>query len=176
MTTQTQRTKRVAILVENEFEDIAFKVPNTALKQAGAIITVLGARMNDDYKGHHGTVTVTPDATTTEVHAEDFDAFVILGGSIRVNPNVIRLVREAIALKKWVVAIGIGPQVLIEADQLSGKQITGFRAIRKDIEICRRDLHRYADSGRYALNHCPQARRFADCDDHIVQAIGDLNP
>ncbi|MGI8932925.1 DJ-1/PfpI family protein [Leptolyngbya sp. BC1307] len=134
MTAQIQRTRRVAILVENEFEDITFKLPNAALKQAGVVVTVLGARMNDEYKGHHGTVSVTPDATTTEVHAEDFDAFVILGGSIRVNPNVIRLVREAIALQKWIVAIGTGPQVLIEADQLSGKQVTGFRAIRKDIE------------------------------------------
>ncbi len=79
-------------------------------------------------------MSVTPNATTTEVQGEDFDAFVILGGSIRVNPNVIRLIREAIALQKWVVAIGTGSQVLIEADLLSGKQVTGFRAIRKDIE------------------------------------------
>ncbi len=53
MTTQIQRTKRVAILMENEFEDITFKIPNAALKQAGVIVTVLGARMNDNYKGHH---------------------------------------------------------------------------------------------------------------------------
>lgn len=134
MTAQAQKTKRVAILVENEFEDITFKIPHTALKQAEVIVTVLGARMNDQYKGHHNSVSVAPDATTTEVHAEDFDAFVILGGSIRVNPNVVRLIREAITLKKWIVAVGTGPQVLIEAGQLSGKQVTGFRAIRKDIE------------------------------------------
>lgn len=135
MTTQLQtKQKRVAILVENEFEDIEFTIPNTALKQAGALVSVLGGRMNDSYRGHHGTVTVTPDATTTEVQAENFDAFIILGGSIRVNPNVVRLIQDAIALEKWVVAIGTGPQVLIETNQLSGKQVTGFRAIRKDLE------------------------------------------
>ncbi|EDX87616.1 DJ-1/PfpI family [Synechococcus sp. PCC 7335] len=127
-------SKQIAILVENEFEDVNFKIPNTALKQAGAIVTVLGARMNDDYKGHHGTLTVTPDATPAEVNAEDFDAFILLGGSNRVNPNVVTLIQNAIALNKWIVAIGFGPQILIETGQLTGKQVTGFRAIRTDLE------------------------------------------
>jgi len=90
--------------------------------------------MNDEYQSYRGTMTVKPDATTTEVSAEDFDAFVIPGGSIRTNPNVIHLVLEAIAQGKWIAAIGYGPQVLIEADQLRGRQATGCRAIRKDIE------------------------------------------
>ncbi|MGB7249501.1 MAG: DJ-1/PfpI family protein [Phormidesmis sp.] len=126
--------KQVAILVENEFEDVEFKIPHTALKQAGTIVTVLGGRMNERYKGHHGGIFVAPDATATEAHAEDFDAFIILGGSIRINPNVTRLIRDAIALKKWIIAIGYGPQVLIDTEQLAGKRITGFRAIRKDLE------------------------------------------
>ena len=127
-------SKHVAILVENEFEDINFKIPITALKQAGAIVTVLGARMNDDYKGHHGKVTVAPNATAAETSAEDFDAFVLLGGSNRVNPNVVKLIQDAIALNKWIVAVGYGPQILIETGQLAGKQVTGFRAIRTDLE------------------------------------------
>lgn len=126
--------KKVAILVENEFEDVELKIPKTALRQAGAKVIILGARMNDRYRGHHGTITAAPDATTTEVCADSFDALMILGGSARANPNVLRLVREAIALEKWIVAIGYGPQVLIDAEQLSGKRVTGFRAIRKDIE------------------------------------------
>lgn len=135
MVTQLENTpKHVAILVENEFEDIEFTITNAALKQASAVVTVLGARMNDDYKGHHGTVIVKPDATATEVHAEDFDTFIILGGSIRINPNVVRLIQDALALNKWIVAIGTGLQVLIETHQLSGKQVTGFRAIRTDLE------------------------------------------
>lgn len=133
-TRASNRTQRVAILVENEFEDVDFKIPYTALKRAGVEVSVLGARMNDRYRSHHGTVSALPDATATEVHAEDFDAFILLGGSIRINPNVIRLVRDAIALNKWIVAIGTGPQVLIDAEQLSGRRVTGFRAIRKDLE------------------------------------------
>lgn len=126
--------KRVAILVENEFEDIELKIPQTALNQASAETIILGARMNDRYRGHRGTITVAPDATTTEIGAEAFDVLMILGGSMRANPNVLRLVREAIALEKWIVAIGYGPQVLIDAEQLSNRKVTGFRAIRRDIE------------------------------------------
>ncbi|MEN8445256.1 MAG: DJ-1/PfpI family protein [Cyanobacteria bacterium J06555_13] len=90
--------------------------------------------MNERYKGHHGGIVVTATATATEAHAKNFDAFIILGGSIRANPNVTRLIQDAIALNKWIVAIGYGPQVLIETEQLTEKRVTGFRAIRKDLE------------------------------------------
>ncbi|MEL7356638.1 MAG: DJ-1/PfpI family protein [Cyanobacteria bacterium J06560_6] len=126
--------KQVAILVENEFEDVEFKIPHAALKQAGAIVTVLGGRMNEQYKGHYRGVAVSPNATATEAHAEDFDAFVLLGGSMRANPNVTRLIQDAVSLNKWIVAIGYGPQVLIDIEQLTGKRVTAFRAIRKDLE------------------------------------------
>jgi protease I len=129
---------RVAILIENSFEDSEFQVPYTALKQANAEVTVIGSRMNDEYHGKHGKVSIRPDATATEVRAEDFEAIVIPGGGapdlMRTNPNVVQLVAEAIAQDKVIAAVCHGPQVLIEADQLRGKQATGYRAIRKDME------------------------------------------
>jgi protease I len=131
---QVSIPKKVALLIENQFEDLEFQIPSNALRQAGARVIVLGSRMNDTYQSYRGTISVKPDATATEVVAEDFDALVIPGGSIRTNPNVVHLVTHAIAQGKLVAAIGFGPQVLIETDQLKEKQITGSRAIRKDIE------------------------------------------
>jgi protease I len=129
---------RVAILIEKNFEDSEFQVPYTALTQAGAEIVVLGSRMNDEYKGKRGKVTIKPDATATEVAAEDFDAIVIPGGAapdrIRTNPNAVRLVVQAMDEGKPVAAVCHGPQVLIEADRLRGRRATGFLAIRKDME------------------------------------------
>lgn len=131
-------TIRVGILIENQFEDSEFQVPYTALQQAGATTVVLGTRMNEEYRGKQGKVTIAPDATLAEVRAEDFDAIVIPGGvapdKIRVNPYALRLVADAIAQDKLVAAVCHGPQVLIDAELLQGKQITGFRAIRKDIQ------------------------------------------
>lgn len=49
--------------------------------------------MNDEYQGKQGKVSIKPDATATEVRAEDFDAIVIPGGNapdvIRTNPNAV---------------------------------------------------------------------------------------
>ncbi len=130
--------QRVAILIENQFEDSEFKIPYTALQKAGAAVTVLGSRMNDEYRGKRGNVSIRPDATATEMRAEDFDAILIPGGAapdqIRMNPNAVKLVTEAIAQDKLIAAVCHGPQVLIEADQLRDKRATGFRAIRKDME------------------------------------------
>jgi protease I len=135
MTTQTLSTpKKVAILIENQFEDLEFQIPYTALQQAGAAVTILGSRMNDEYQSYRGTVSVKPDATATEVSAEDFDALVIPGGSIRTNPNVVHLVTAAISQGKWIAAVGYGPQVLIETNLLRDKKVTGHRAIGKDLE------------------------------------------
>lgn len=130
--------KRVAILIENQFEDSEFQIPYTALQQANATITVVGSRMNDEYNGKRGTVSIQPDATATEVRSEDFDAIIIPGGSapdrMRRNQNMVRLVIDAMAQQKLIAAVCHGPQLLIEADQLRGKRATGFISIRKDMQ------------------------------------------
>lgn len=133
-----ETAKRVAILVENGFEDSEFQVPYTALRQAAATVCVLGSRMNEEYKGKHGKVSIKPDGTTTEARAGNFDAIVIPGGTapdtMRTNPNAVKFVQDAFALDKLVAAICHGPQLLIEADLLRGKRATGFLSIRKDME------------------------------------------
>ncbi len=135
MTSATESTKiSVGVLIENQFNDLEFKIPVTALKNAGARVTVLGSRMNDEYKSALGKISVKPDATMTEVCAQDFDALVIPGGSIRRNPNAIHLVMDTMIQGKWIATVGYGLQVLIEADQLQQRKVTGCLAIRKDIE------------------------------------------
>ncbi|ESA36641.1 intracellular family [Leptolyngbya sp. Heron Island J] len=151
--------KRVAILIENKFEDLEFQIPHTALQKAGATVTVLGSRMNEEYQSYRGTVLIKPDATATEVSADNFDALVIPGGSIRTNPNVVRLVTNAINQDKWIAAVGHGPQVLIEVDQLKNKQVTGCRAIRKDIENAGAI---YLDKPTIVHDHLITARRPGD--------------
>ena len=130
--------KCVAILVENNFEDSEFQIPYKALRQVGISTIVVGSRMNDEYQGKQGKVAIKPDATATEVRAEDFDAIVIPGGNapdlIRTNPNAVRLVVDGMSKDKLIAAICHGPQVLIEADGLRERRVTGFRSIRKDIQ------------------------------------------
>jgi len=129
--------KRVAILIENGVEDAEFQVPYKGLQIAGIDVVVLGSRMNEKYTGKQGKVSIQPDGTTTEAMASEFDAVVIPGGmapdKMRINPNTVRFVQEAMEQGKLVAAVCHGPQVLIEGDLLKGKQATGFIAIRKDM-------------------------------------------
>ncbi len=135
---QIDGTKRVALLIESHVEDAEFLVPYTALKEAGAEVTVLGSRMNEKYAGKQGKLTREADATTTDARPEDFDAVIIPGGMapdrMRTNMKTVRFVERAVELGKLVAAVCHGPQVLIEADLLKGKRATGFRAIRKDMQ------------------------------------------
>ncbi len=131
-------SKRVAILLESGFEDSEFQVPYTALQKAGASTIIIGSRMNEEYQGKQGKVSVKPDATAAEVRSEDFDAIFVPGGAapdkIRCNPQAVRLIIDGMAQGLPIAAICHGPQVLIDADVLRGKQATGYKAIRKDIQ------------------------------------------
>ena len=132
--TNQASSKRVAILIEDQFEDFLFQVPHLALQKAGAKVSIIGSRMNEEYHGKRGKVSCKPDDTATEVRASDFDGFVIPVGNIRANPFAVSLITEAIAQDKAIAVIGYGIQVLIETGGLKGKRVTGLESLRKDIE------------------------------------------
>ncbi|PYS89758.1 MAG: type 1 glutamine amidotransferase [Acidobacteria bacterium] len=137
-TNEQNGTKKVAILIESHVEDSEFLVPYTALREAGAEVTVLGSRVNEKYLGKQGKLAREADATTTDARPEAFDAVVIPGGMapdrMRTNMKTVRFVQHAFEQGKLVAAVCHGPQVLIEGDLLKGRRATGFRAIRKDMQ------------------------------------------
>lgn len=134
----TEGSKRVAILIEQGVEDAEFQLPYNALKKAGAEVVVLGSRINEDYKGKQGKLTIKADATTTEAIATDFDAVIVPGGQapdkMRTNLKTVQFVEDALENGVLVASVCHGPQVLIEGDMLKGVRATGFRAIRKDMQ------------------------------------------
>ena len=134
VSTERDNLKRVAILIENQFEDFLFQVPYQALQKAGAKVSIIGSRMNEEYHGKRGKVTYKPDDTATEIRADDFDGFVIPVGNIRANPFVVSAIASAMAQDKAIAVVGYGIQVLIETDSLKGKRVTGLESLRKDIE------------------------------------------
>ena len=131
-TDETNGMKKIALLIENHVEDSEFLVPYTALKEAGAEVTVLGSRVNEKYLGKQGKLTREADATTTDARPEDFAAVIIPGGMapdrMRTNMKTVRFVERAIEQGKLVAAICHGPQVLIEGDLLKGRRATGAGA------------------------------------------------
>jgi len=134
--------KRVAALVGDGFEEAELMEPRRALEEAGAIVTIVGIdeKAQAKIRGKRGLDegnSVKAEELVADVTADDFDALLIPGGTspgfLRMNKDVQRFVKEFDTAKKPTFAIGHGMQVLISAQIVRGRTLTGFAAIADDI-------------------------------------------
>jgi protease I len=130
--------KRVAILVEDEFEDRELTGPLEALREAGAAVSVVGPVQGAIYRGKHGTAAVAADLAAGAARMTDFDALVIPGGhapdKMRMRHAMVDLARDAMEAGKPVAAICHGPQLLISAIALRGRTLTCWPSIAIDVK------------------------------------------
>jgi protease I len=130
--------KRVAMLVEDEFEDRELTGPMEALRAAGATVTIVGPASGVQFRGKRGQATVTSDLSAGAAHMKDFDALVIPGGhapeKMRMRHAMVDLTREAMDAGKPVAAICHGPQLLISANALRGRTLTCWPSIAIDVK------------------------------------------
>jgi len=128
--------KRVAMLVEDEFDERELAGTADRLRQAGVTVVLVGPVAGASYRGKRGD-TVTAEAAAARVRASDFDAVVIPGGHapdrMRLRHAMVDLVRDAVASGKPVAAICHGPQLLISADVLRGRTLTCWPSIAVDV-------------------------------------------
>ena len=128
---------RVAVLIEDGFEDAELIEPIRAVKDAGAKVVVIGSGSRKTYRGKRGKA-IKADVVAEQVKAEDFDAIIIPGGyapdKMRLHQPMIDLVREAHDLGKVVAAICHGPQLLISADIVKGRRATSWSSVAVDIK------------------------------------------
>lgn len=128
---------RIAVLVEDLFEDTELTETADRLRNAGAAVTLVAPFAGREYTGKKGTV-VRSDVAAGSTHASDFDAVVIPGGyapgKMRIRPAMVDLVRDAVAAGKPVAAICHGPQMLISADALRGRTVTCTPSIAVDVK------------------------------------------
>ena len=130
--------KRIAMLVEDEFEDLELTGPLEALRAAGAVVSIVGATAGASFRGKRGEATVTSDLAAGAAHMKDFDALVIPGGhapdKMRMRHAMVDLAADAMAAAKPVAAICHGPQVLISANVLRGRTLTCWPSIAIDVQ------------------------------------------
>jgi protease I len=130
--------KRVAMLVEEEFEDRELIGPLEALCAAGARVTIVGPAAGAAYHGKRGHAVVTSDLAAGAARMNDFDALVIPGGhapdKMRMRHAMVDLARDAMDAGKPVAAICHGPQVLISANALRGRTLTCWPSIGFDVK------------------------------------------
>jgi protease I len=129
---------RVAVLVEEGFEDRELTGPLEALQAAGARVTLVGPTKGTSFTGKRGQATVTSELAAGDATIQDFDAIVIPGGyapdKMRLRHAMVDLAREAMSADKTVAAICHGPQLLISADALRGRTLTCWPSIAIDVK------------------------------------------
>ena len=130
--------KRIAILAEQDFEDVELMEPLKAMKNAGAQIFIVGSGSQTSYQGKRGKATIKVDIDADKVRAEDFDAVIIPGGyapdKMRLHQPMIDLVRKAHDLGRVIAAVCHGPQLLISAGIVSGRRLTSWPSVAIDLK------------------------------------------
>jgi len=127
---------KIAMIIDEMFEDSEFRVPYDLLRKAGHEVTVIGVAKKE-LAGKKGKEKVTPDRTIDEVDAAQFDAIVIPGGyspdHLRTNGKMVKLTRDVYDAGKPVAAVCHGPWMLVEADIAEDRTVTSWPSIKTDL-------------------------------------------
>lgn len=133
--------KRIAFLVADGFEQVELTRPMEDIQNEGAEIVILSPEsgqvqgVNHFEQGDKFDV----DVALSSADASDFDGLVVPGGlyspdALRINEDALNFVRAFFSQHKPVAAICHGPQVLINAEVVNGRQLTSWKSVRKDLE------------------------------------------
>ena len=128
--------KRVAVLVEQQYQEMEVWYPVYRLREAGCVVRLVGPAAGKTYASKLG-YPVTSDTAAAAVTAADFDALVIPGGFapdyIRRNEAMLKLVRDIAAAGKPTAAICHGPWVLCSTTAMKGRKVTCYQSIKDDV-------------------------------------------
>jgi len=133
--------KRVAILVDNGFEQVELTQPKQALEQAGAQTSIVSPQRSQ-VKGWNHTDwgdLFSVDTPLDEADAEDYDALLLPGGvmnpdHLRRNEKVQQFVRAFFDAGKPVAAICHAPWTLIDAGVVLGRTLTSYPSLQMDLK------------------------------------------
>jgi protease I len=128
--------KRVAVLIEQQYQEMEVWYPVYRLREAGCTVTLVGPEAGATYPSKLG-YPAKSDKSASAVSAADFDGIVLPGGFapdfIRRHEAMLKLVRDMAAQNKILAAICHGPWVLCSTPALRGRKATCFFAIKDDV-------------------------------------------
>ena len=129
---------KIATLITNLFEDSEYAEPAKVFKDAGHEVVTIEKEAGKVVTGKNGDVKVTTDRGIDNVKPADFDALFIPGGfspdQLRADDRFVKFAKTFMDEKKPVFAICHGPQLLITAKALEGRDATGYKSIKIDME------------------------------------------
>ena len=134
--------KRVAMLMTDGVEQIEYTSPRSFLEEQGATVVLLSPKSaGDEVQGFNHMQPADRFRVEMDVgdaKPADFDGLVLPGGVA--NPDQLRMSQEAIAFirdfdaeDKMVAAICHGPWTLINAGIATGKHLTSWPSLKRDL-------------------------------------------
>ncbi|MFG6656130.1 type 1 glutamine amidotransferase domain-containing protein [Scandinavium sp. M-37] len=131
-------SKKIAVLLTDEFEDSEFASPAAEFKKAGHQVVTIEKQAGKTVKGKKGETRVAIDKAIDDVSPAEFDALLLPGGyspdQLRGDERFVTFTRDFINSGKPVFAICHGPQLLISADVLRGRKLTAVKPIVVDVK------------------------------------------
>jgi protease I len=112
-------------VIPDRFSHIEYRLPRTILEELGATVTI-ATYSSEAVLGSDGNL-VQPNAQLGDAHARDYDAIVFVGGSgvITDDPEVQRIVQEALAEDRVVAAICAAQGILTRAGVVEPREGSG---------------------------------------------------
>ena len=138
---QSLQGKKIAILVEDGFEQVELTSPRQALENAGAQTDIVSPKQ-DQVKGWNHTNwgdTFQVDVPIERAKANNYDALLLPGGvmnpdKLRMNKQAVQFVRDFFEQKKPVASICHGPWMLVEAGVVQGRKVTSYPSLQTDLK------------------------------------------
>ena len=131
-----QKVIRVAILIEDFYQDLEVWYPILRLREEGFEVVTVEPNGRRDYRGKNG-YPIEVDKNIADVDAKDFDAVVIPGGwapdKLRLSKKILDFVKTLHDRGKVVASICHGGWVLASAGICKGKTLTSYLAIKDDL-------------------------------------------
>src|SRR5438128_4521878 len=132
--------KKVAILVDEGFEQVELIKPRKALDKIGAQTQVVSPQEGEvrSWNVKRWGKSVAVDVPLESADPAQFDALLLPGGvmnpdKLRMNPKAVQFVKHFFDAGKPVAAICHAPWTLVEADVLKGRTLTSWPSLKTDI-------------------------------------------
>jgi protease I len=129
---------KIAVIIADMFEDSEYTEPVKAFKEKGHVVVHVGLKKGETVRGKKDGTEVHIDRSVGDVSVNDFDALLIPGGyspdKLRAHERPVKFAGDFLKSGKPVFAICHAPQLLITADVLKGRKITGWKSIVQDIK------------------------------------------
>ena len=135
------KSKRVAILVTDGFEQIEMTSPREALEKAGAKCVLIAPKDGEvqGFKHHDKKDKFKVDLALAKADPAEFDAVMLPGGvinadAIRIDKKAQQFAQEIDRSGKPIAVICHGPWLLVSAGLVNERHITSWPTLRDDLE------------------------------------------